>query len=202
MKLEELRNGPRAILEKEDLYANYDNIPGPLGGNVSISASVIKTVNMLKISPGGADYYYPYIFLGAGVVNVQMPVTNGTIALTGGMNGCALDVRLKDGYYSFYHDNNGNYMTAVKDPGIQVCRIEVDAYWGGYEIKTYNGAPTTPIVQFVCVYSKNYWHVGASGILLGMNTKTQKCTEVVDTFIPTRGKYRGYFNDTIHLIQR
>ena len=57
-----------------------------------------------------------------------------------------------------------------------------------------------PTIQFVCVYKAGFWHVGASGIYYTGNDFASK--EIKGVFVPEGGKYRGYFNDTIHLIQR
>lgn len=203
MSLQQLRTQPQSTLQKHHFFADCSQMPlAPLGGNVKLTETTAKGITTLLVNGGGTDYYYPYIMMGAGVVNIQTPVRPGTVVVTGQMNGCALDVRLKDGYFSFYHDNNGAYMNAVNNPGIQLCRIEANAYWGGFKMRQYNGAGLVPTVQFICVFMNNVWHVGCSGIMLGFNPRTRKATDIVESFIPLNGKYRGFFNENINLIQR
>ncbi len=213
MDLHNLRINPRETIESRNFFVNHKNIPGVLGGNVLIQSQRKSSgVNILKIYPGGDDFYFPYNahtsdggygYDGIGSVNIQEPVRSGTIAITGGMNGCALDVYFKNAQYLFVHDNNGRYANNIINPGVRVCRIEAEAYWGGFDpARRYNNAPVYSICQFICIYANNYWHVGCFGTVKGFNRSTRQSSDIVDAFEPLGGKYRGYFNANIHLIQR
>ena len=83
-----------------------------------------------RMAAGNAqDYYYPYIGGDVGRVLVSQP-TNGTIVVTIGMNGCALEVRYSAAGFTFYHDADGKQMNhKVHDGGVTRCRIEADDYW-------------------------------------------------------------------------
>jgi len=140
----------------------------------------------------GTDYYFPYTFgTDGGFGSVAIPydeVQNGTIAITGGMNGCALEVRADNErrQYVFYHDTNGNNHNAIERIGGElICRIDADAYYGREVIdeadRLHNRYPYYPInwvVLFICVYHKSYWMVVASGVYHYGN-------DVQGVFIPT-----------------
>ena len=53
-------------------------------------------------------------------------------------------------------------------------------------------------VQFIFVYYNNAWHVGAFGVY----TKyVHPSVDIIKTFTPKGGKYRGFFNDRFRLLQ-
>ncbi len=113
--------------------------------------------------------------------------------LTGGMNGCALETTLKGNNFVFYHDANGNSMGSVRNAGTAVCRITDNAYWP--DPQDLPGRPY-PIVQFLCIYRSGFWHVVCFGLL------TNGGHVVNGGFEPKGGRYRGYFNENIRLMQR
>lgn len=201
----DLRNAPMRTLGCQAFYVDNRNRI-QLGFPVELTEDRIwlregfriRVINRLVPRPSqyyGRDYYFPYRQQAAECVVVQHP-PEGCIAVTGGMNGCALEVTLRHGVYTFYHDANGENMHRVGNAGTRVCRIEADAYWDDHAIEALmvGMPPPAPIVQFVCVYKAGYWHVGCTGLLL-------RGDRIVGTFVPKGGKYRGYFNDTFHLMQ-
>jgi hypothetical protein len=209
MTLQLLKADPTRAIESCNFLVDYRTAPrGPLGGNISLSEKNTRVnVSVLEIKPGGTDYYFPYNTHGFGPVQgigsaqVTNP-RNGCVAVTGGMNGCALGVYFKNNEYRFVHDANGMYARNLVDVGEQVCRITADAYWPDQPpIFSHNDAPTVPICQFICVFANGVWHVGCFGISTGFNSSTRSNTDVAGTFEPKRGKYRGHFSENSTLLQ-
>ena len=200
MGLTQLRTNPQTVLSSEHFFVDTRNlVQTPLGCTVQINEQLKNGVFYWDIANHqSTDFYFPYVQGNAGYVGIQTPIQDGTVVVTGGMNGCALEVcYLNDNYY-FYHDANGSNMHKQRNVGTQVCRIEAGNYWNN----NIAGQSTfyIPTIQFVCVYKAGFWHVGASGIYYTGNDFASK--EIKGVFVPEGGKYRGYFNDTIHLIQR
>ena len=200
MGLTQLRTNPQTVLSSEHFFVDTRNlVQTPLGCTVQINEQLKNgVVYGDSANNHSTDFYFPYVQGNAGYVGIQTPVQDGTVVVTGGMNGCALEVcYLNDNYY-FYHDANGSNMHKQRNVGTQVCRIEAGNYWNN----NIAGQSTfyIPTIQFVCVYKAGFWHVGASGIYYTGNDFASK--EIKGVFVAEGGKYRGYFNDTIHLIQR
>ena len=200
MGLTQLRTNPQTVLSSEHFFVDTRNlVQTPLGCTVQINEQLKNGVFYWDIANHhSTDFYFPYVQGNAGYVGIQTPIQDGTVVVTGGMNGCALEVcYLNDNYY-FYHDAYGSNMHKQRNVGTQVCRIEAGNYWNN----NIAGQSTfyIPTIQFVCVYKAGFWHVGASGIYYTGNDFASK--EIKGVFVPEGGKYRGYFNDTIHLIQR
>ena len=142
---------------------------------------------------GSPIYYFPYIRQKAGNVSIpNINIPEGTIVATGGMNGCALEVRYYNDAYYFYHDANGVNMPLMKDGEVQLCRITSTDYWNEDAAMLAVQNQSTPIVQFVCIYRHKRWHIGAFGLCIRGNDFQRKT--IVGTFMPNRGNYRGCFN--------
>ncbi|WP_147426585.1 hypothetical protein [Trinickia fusca] len=196
MNLMRLRMFPSETAGRNVFFVKNASIPGvPTGGRVNIATTLINGINELTInrSESGRDFYFPYVH---GVGNVTVGPVNGiaegTIVVTGGMNGCALEVTVQNNQFVFHHDSNGRCMGRVRNAGATVCRIEANAYWRGDGAERYK----YPLVQFICVYRHNWWHVLSFGIY------TDGGSTVKGGFDPIGGRYRGYFNENIRLMQR
>jgi hypothetical protein len=94
---------------------------------------VIDTENniyQLEIIEGNQDYFYPVHHK---VGSCSAPIgtcQNGTIILTGGMNGCSLQVYKNGDPFNFYHDYNGEHLADLNPQGTPVCAIHSRDYAG------------------------------------------------------------------------
>lgn len=189
-----LRTNPTQDALYKAFYVDVSGMAGAqIGGPVRISHEEQHGITVLKITPGGSDYYFPYV-RGVGQVTVGPVgrIPEGTIVVTGGMNGCALEVTVRNNQFVFYHDQNGVSMRGVWNAGRTVCRITEAAYWPTHFVMAQT---RYPIVQFICVYRYGFWHV------LGYGIYTNGGNVPVAGFPPRDGIYRGYFNDNIRLMQ-
>ena len=172
---------------KDGYYVDTANIKFMTkGGAVRVHCKKVNRINTLILTQApGDDYYFPYI-QGAGSVEIpKQNLKNGALILTGGMNGCALDVRYKDNAYIFYHDQNARSLSNKVDIGRCVCRFEPKDYWPS-EVPMDNRS--YPIIQFICIYLKGEFHVHCYGIL------TNGQTTPLRLFKPRGSVYRGKFN--------
>jgi hypothetical protein len=190
-----LRLNPRSAAQQAYYVCVEDSILYRKEGQaVTITPSLTNGVTVLTISAGLAgssnkDYYFPYIPGTVGkVVVADADVKAGVLAVTGGMNGCALEVRYGDGYV-FYHDANSEHRGDMDD-GEVLWRTEPDEDWGKGRGKLPPGTTKEryPLVQFICVYQEGMWHVVSWGIF----TDGSKTPVGVWSLVgPT---YRGNFN--------
>jgi hypothetical protein len=109
-----------------------------LGGSCLLSASKAGgNIYKLTARAGSGDFLYPYINNSAGGVGVCVVPAgqpDGVIVVTGGMNGCSLQVNKSDSNFYFYHDNNGRSMKGKLTPGEVVCRVDYRDYAGPLDI--------------------------------------------------------------------
>jgi len=128
----------------------------------------------------------------------------GTIAITTGMNGCALEVVDKDGSYVFYHDRNGNSMNSVNVPGgvgTTVCRVTAESYWDDVWAANQMQMGRAVQYQFLCVFKRSFWHVGC--FRFGTDGSGVRVAHGGPGVGPGQDSaYVGYFNQTIRLIRR
>lgn len=207
MIIDELRRDPEYILRNQYFFLDY-NIRhyGIEGGTVLLSPNDdsipnLTRINIVPLTPSldGDDLFFPYVNQGAGFV-VANRLFEGMIVITSQMNGCALDVRYKEGKYVFYHDANGRNMPSNPSPGRQLCRIEDNYYWGD-ELTDVTRGCTMGVVQFVCVYSRGFWHVGAFGFAITQKDRSTHIVNIVKKVPLKHGNtYIGCFNDSRRLI--
>jgi hypothetical protein len=159
----------------------------------------------LTATQGSGDWYFPYFTDGDGVGDCKVPLVqvNGTIATTGGMNGCSLQVNKNGGDYDFYHDRNGNAMAATgKDyPGTQVCRVNWKGYAGplnigknladSYRKSTEEVRVSANDVNYcICVRHKGRWKVYYSAIMvigttsMGYTWTGSRTSKKAEEFLP------------------
>lgn len=202
--LKDLREKPKETIETSFIYLENTLKKDVKEKRIKIeedaTKTTIKQATVLSITssndPNDYDgYFFPYIQNDVGYVDVQFP-KDGTIVLTPPMNGCALEVRFFHGY-TFYHDANGRNMNKVQQlKGSLLCRIEAEAYWDDEKYGVC--APKAlPAVQFVCVYLKQMWYVGAFGLQLKPKGLNQN--ELCGVFEPIGGRFRGCFNSIQYL---
>lgn len=200
--LRALRVNPIATITNHDIYVDVKLMGTRPGGPIIITENdyTIYSYFMIQSAQNGTDYYYPFIPRNVGDIRNVNPI-DGTVVVTAGMNGCALEVRHSNNGYHFYHDADGKYMSTVCNPGTRVCRIEASAYWDDRFMISYKAMQfAQPAICFICVYKNGLWHVGAFGFRFKFNPNGEDT--INSCFVPKNGKYRGYFNDTICLIQR
>ena len=85
----------------------------------------------------GGDYYYPHLTTGVTKVVVPFGCSDGAIALTPAMNGCALQVNRDEHGLTFMHDGDGTSMKATGDDAPpansqMVCRVDYAGYGGAW----------------------------------------------------------------------
>jgi hypothetical protein len=130
----------------------------------------------LTANQGQGDWLFPYINTaggGVGVCVVPAGQVDGTIVVTGGMNGCSLQVNKSGNDFYFYHDNNGNSMKGKLTPGEVVCRVDYKDYAGPLDIgkKLVDQYPMTAHVragyEYYCitVHHGGRWKVFVSALI-------------------------------------
>ena len=222
-----LRHTPRQYLSSEffcldtSLANNFSMYQAGVQGDYYLKQSsdiffTTPNTNLLDIHISrNGDFFFPYhpqtttIANGTGYCIVR-PIT-GTIVATGGMNGCALDVRwnTRDGTYYFFHDKNGRTLQLTSPILHQVCRIEATWYYNDRYVN-YLIDQRLLLYDFICVFDGHDWHVGCYGAI------HRKTDRVVNTRIISEStlhaivypkhnnnsSYVGTFNNATTLIKR
>ena len=130
-----MRADPSAAFEKCGFFVTSDVYQNTtLGGPCAVHCEPANgAVYKLTAKQGQGDYFFPYVHVtsgGVGVCIVPAGQAEGTIVMTGGMNGCALQVNRSGNDFYFYHDANGVSMAGKLTPGDVVCRVEYKDYAG------------------------------------------------------------------------
>ena len=201
MSLQNLRQDPRQAMGNTVYYLAVAVPYGPtpcLLGQVGVQPLGFYQLTLVPAPIGGIDFYFPYGPVPQGVSTVAPG--NGAIAITTGMNGCALEVVVKNGSYVFYHDTNGNRMGLVQvagGVGTTVCRVVADNYWDNVWATQVVQQGHIPQYQFLCVFRGNFWHVGC----FRFATTPGLAPQVVHggPGLGLNGSYIGYFNQTVSL---
>lgn len=180
------------------------SLPNPtVGGPCTVSCSKLdEEVYELNVSAGTGDFFFPYVFatdggVGSCVVPIGQP--DGTLALTGSMNGCALQVNRHGGNFYFYHDTNGQFIAqmAVPPPGHVMCRVENRSYAGPLNIGERVAVDVNRDVAgqrqayfqhgIICVRTDGKWRVYVTGV--HTFTKIATSGKILSTqlvkFVPT-----------------
>jgi hypothetical protein len=119
------------------VVSNEVYVRGAVGGACLIDCQHLSgNVYQLVAKQGFGDYFYPYVNGNPGVGECTVPVgraANGAMVVTGGMNGCALQVNRVGNNFVFYHDNNGNSLAQMMPAaqGQVACRVTFNDYAGG-----------------------------------------------------------------------
>lgn len=134
-----LRADPNSAMAKYGFAVDSDvYTQGTLGGGCLLSASPAGG-NIFKLTArqGSGDFLYPYVNSaegGVGVCTIPAGQSDGVIVVTGGMNGCSLQVNKDGSNFHFYHDNNGKSLKGKLTPGTVVCRVNYRDYAGALDI--------------------------------------------------------------------
>ena len=108
------------------------------GGSCTIEATEVQPgiydLKAVATSSAGRDYFYPWLRRGVGWVKVPKNVPDGTIVMTGGVNGCTIVVTEFMSNYYFYHDGDSKYLNPALTTGSEVARVTPKDYdplaWG------------------------------------------------------------------------
>src|SRR5262249_31587939 len=104
--LDKVRLDPKPEFESNSFRTGpaSGSFTAPEGGLCTITATKAADgiYNLVATAGGGKDYYYPWLRCGVGWVKVPTNVPDGTIVMTGGVNGCTMVVSESNGYYYFY----------------------------------------------------------------------------------------------------
>jgi hypothetical protein len=189
--LDDLRKNPDAEMAKSDFMLDpqgYRTTPGAearseIGGPCTLTETgTTNGVTRLKVTndPNGKDYYFPWVNRGVGEVNVPKDAPDGTMVVTGGMNGCGLLVTDEGSHYNFYHNADncrlGDAEGCVKPAkGNVVCSVEPKDYLGRVDaanmgqriVEEDPTAGKSYFHQMVMVKNEGTWKVYDSGIIMG-----------------------------------
>lgn len=175
--LDEVQRNPENAFSQMGFITEVDGSGYAQGGQKSVEITCLDEQNQIykwrvKNQPGNI-YYFPYIngqgtddssgdsILGIGHVIVPKGAPDGTIVVSGGMNGCALQVNIFDeGHLIFMHDQNAEAIKSqasverfireqnfggqfqaedLHDKNKILCRVEPDHYMGRGNLHyTYN----------------------------------------------------------------
>ena len=181
-----LRYNPEEACKNYGFVVEYD--PNffftHFGGKCKITASLLND-NVIKLyaSMGGNDYFFPYTHLGGPAGRVQVPagVDDGTLVLTGGMNGCSLQVMDHGNYKMFYHDANADQLAQEDIDGEQVCRLNYRDYDGPLEMGEKVTSSEWPyfLQTLLSVKVAGNWKVFHTGIIKSMDFKYSTYTSTI-----------------------
>jgi len=176
------------------------------GGCTPVCSHLSGQVYKLAVGKGAGDWFYPYINAtqgGVGVCIVPVGQAEGTLALTGGMNGCALQVNKSGNDFYFYHDSNGESLKGKLTPGDVVCRVAYRDYAGPLEIGLNSAAKHTNAStktyyshSIICVRLGGKWKVYVSGVLTGYTDGFFGMSRSYSTFRPTVSPLIASFDDS------
>ena len=101
------------------------------GGKCQINEEFVKPGMYhlkAKASDTGTDYFFPWLRTGVGYVKVPHAAPDGTVVLTGGVNGCSIVVSTLQNDYYFYHDGDSKCLIPGMVKGKEVARVGPDEY--------------------------------------------------------------------------
>jgi hypothetical protein len=134
------RTGPAggSFTEKGDLVA---------GGRCVVSASAAGKqkgfYDLTATTTAGIsnDYFFPWLQRGVGWVAVPKAVPDGSIVMTGGVNGCTIIVTEQGTNYNFYHDGDSSSIKPGQVVGTEVARVAPKDYDPfGFAARTFQNA--------------------------------------------------------------
>lgn len=87
------------------------------------------------------DFFFPWLRNGVGWVQVPKAVPDGSIVMTGGVNGCTIVVTEQGNNYHFYHDGDSSSIKPGQVVGNEVARVAPKDYDPfGYAAKRFKDA--------------------------------------------------------------
>jgi hypothetical protein len=177
--LDQLRSNPNAWFQVYDAYVDATGYAcatdgrEQVGGPCTLGASSSSTLVTITVgSAAGRDYYFPWKPRGVGLVKVPASAPDGTIVVTGGMNGCSIEViQQGGGTLVFYHDADGCMLRNVVPPvdGDTIFSSRYRDYAPhetGFNMVNGLRAQRSFLYQFVFVKKGSIWMAFVSGIVL------------------------------------
>ena len=120
------------------------------GGGCTIGSNEVNTgffdLKATASNYASYDYFYPWLQRGVGWVQVPKNAPDGTIVMTGGVNGCTMVVTELLSSYYFYHDGDSKYLYPGMTTGNEVARVSPKDYdplgWANkiFQSKLHEGA--------------------------------------------------------------
>lgn len=173
LNLSKLRTDPKTVCDKYGFIVKNTLFKEDSGGACKLKLRKLHG-NVYELEPleGNGDWFFPYR-PEVGYCSVPVGQPEGTIGLTGGMNGCALEVYKNNGNFDFYHDTNGCHLHKNNDPpGERVCHVPYRTYAGALSIGQNQAADlsqkhkTSVYFQhtLICVRNGGRWKVYVTGV--------------------------------------
>lgn len=173
LTLLDLRSNPKSTCDQYGFIVKNTLFKEDTGGQCKLNLRKLHD-NVYELEPiaGSGDWFFPYR-PEVGFCKVPVGQPEGTIGLTGGMNGCSLDVYKHDGFFTFYHDTNGCHLHKTSTPpGEHVCHVPYKTYAGPLSIGQNQAQDLTHssghFVYFqhtlVTVRSEGRWKVYVTGV--------------------------------------
>ena len=141
--IERLRVNPAAVCESNGIRTSPagGSFSGTQeGGRCEIACTETGTgvYDLVATGGRGTDYFFPWLQRNYTWVKVPKDAADGTIVMTGGLNGCTIVVSEFGSDYYFYHDGDSKYLPSGTDKvkGAEVVRIVPDDYDPGDYVKS------------------------------------------------------------------
>lgn len=182
--LNNLRNSPINAI-KSHLFCLEQNPTNPGLITLAPRKKILqhKQITLFATNGGTRDYYFPFVSNGKGGIGcVTVPsgkINGGGIAITPGMNGCALEIRKDQNNLYFYHDSDGKHIKRDGNNnsliiGDRKYRLEFQDYESKFRYDEGRIAKGNFFIyQFICVLQRNMVEVVGFGLYLD---GTQKVT--------------------------
>jgi len=213
--LDRLRLDPSTTIREHGFLTEVPQGTNGKGGRCTLSVESLKSAGTDKVykitakdDPGGRDYYFPYVggaktdfgqYVGDVIVSNGEP--DGTLVVTGGMNGCSLQVDGIGEAYCFKHIMDGK-VPVNKDT---ICRVDYRDYGGPASRKKALGvidifAESKAMMllrdkehisngqhSLICIKKQSRWYVYDSIIYTLVNDRSDKryvvCRNPITTLI-------------------
>lgn len=174
-----LRSAPEQVMSRYGFVCRGGALNLLTGNTCSISCKKANGGYILNVDPNGAgDYFFPYRADRALHCDVPKGLPDGTLVVTFGMNGCALEVHGGLRHNRFYHDADGKVLQGEREAK---CRVTREMYEGpgaaaeALHCSIPNGMYLDPMVggvaqgnfehTLVCVKKDGVWHVYQTAVV-------------------------------------
>lgn len=99
-----------------------------IGGGAASGSANVYDLKATANNYNSTDYFFPWLRTGIGWVKVPKAVADGSIVMTGGVNGCTLVVTEFGTDWYFYHDGDSKYLKPADLTGNEVARVAPNDY--------------------------------------------------------------------------
>lgn len=211
LTLSMLRESPKSICDEYGFIVQNNLFKSDEGYECELALSYLEK-NVYQLEPlepkeGTRDWFFPYRPK-VGYCQVPIGQPEGTICLTGGMNGCTLEVYKQEESFIFYHDTNGCnlHKSGSLLPGERVCHVPYKSYAGPLEIGRKQAEELTAqskgVIKvyfehtLICVKVSDHWNVYVTGVHTHATTTSGKVSKQYSTFCPTITSLLTSFRDS------